>query len=64
MLPEPCALQFNHFKFRRSQKKWHTEPKRSVEHNKWLVFNNKDRMLKAITREISFKTINAIGRGI
>lgn len=65
MLPDPPALQFNIiFNSEGLRKTWHTEPKRSVEYNKWLVFNNEDRMLKAITSEISFEAINEIGRGI
>lgn len=35
--------------------------KRSIDYNKWLVFNNEDKMLKAIMREISFNTANKIG---
>ena len=64
MLLEPPALQFNVIINSESPRKNGTESKRSVEYSKYLVFNSEDRMLKAITRQISFKTINEIGRGI
>lgn len=49
---EPPALQFSvHVSQKVPEKNWHTTPKKSEEYNKWLAFNNDDRMLMAVTRD-------------
>lgn len=64
MLPEPPALPFKVIIYSEGHRKiWHRESKRSVEYNKCLVFNNEDRILQAITREIALRALPETGTG-
>lgn len=66
MLPENHLLysSMSFFYLEGHRKIWHRESKRGVGYKKWLVFNNEDRILKVITREISFRAINETRTGI
>jgi len=63
--PRPTCSTFNVIIYLEGHRKiWHRESKRSAEYNKCLVYNNEDRILQAIAREISFRAIKETGTGI